>query len=162
MLLMLFALGVSMGSAEVIPFSNGREYIVSVCPDSVDSVWGTAYLSGGHGMHEAIDDVLAASKLHWFRRRDGSAVLLIESHRVVLAFTITRTGKVYPHKRLWNRDAAVTRCGSTTARVTDCEYMYSPAAEPVDPPNEEDTCVVTEFDWSRSEMKWKARIVGYH
>src|SRR5688572_17277592 len=158
MLMLLLTLGASIESATTIPFANGREYTVSVCLDSLD--WGMAYLTG-HGMQKPIADVMATSELQWFRRRDGSAVLLIESYRVVLAFTITRTGKVYPHERMWDRDADVTRCGTTSATVMDCQYHYSPAPGARDL-TEDETCIETAYEWSRSRMKWKPRIVGYH
>ena len=151
MLSLLVAAAMPLASAEVIPFENGTDYVVSIRRDTSD--WGTAYLIG-KGSQKPIAKVTASPEIQWFWRRDGSAVLLLDTVEAMRAFTITATGKVYPHKSPWNFNASIRYSSPTTAVLQDHAYTGE------EPPSGR-VALVTMYVWSKSHLKWLSRPMGY-
>jgi hypothetical protein len=114
---------------------------------------GTACLTG-EGSRKPIAKVFADSEIQWFGRRDGSAVVLLKTLETMRAFTITQTGKVYPHKSPWVFNASIVYCSATTAVLRDHAYTGE------EPPSGR-VCLITYYVWSKSQMKWISQAIGY-
>src|SRR5687767_10311590 len=89
----LIAICISVGSAKVISFPNGNTFAVSVLPTPHSAGSQTAYLVG-EGLRKPIEQV-RDSDVKWFRRRDGSVMVLLNASVVPSPFTITSSGKVF-------------------------------------------------------------------
>ncbi|MGI8923496.1 MAG: hypothetical protein ACR2HJ_05560 [Fimbriimonadales bacterium] len=155
----------SLGSPSTgIYFSNGNRFLVQIRPVSVGDDWAEAYLRplASDRPEKLVGICWAKSKLAWFRRKDGSVVLLIGGYRAVQAFTITGTGKVYGHTEPWYSDALIAKCTRRGARIIYYVEADSPEAlEAGVKPRNGTSHVQIAFDWSPSRMKWVSTVLGY-
>jgi len=163
--LLFFAI-LGLQASVPIEFANGAKAIVEVRPDYTPnrpSSSATAFLCvPKRGIEKAITQCDVSSRVKWFNRRDGSIVLLVESSRFVEAFTITVSGKVYPHEEPWYSDATIHRLEKDGARVIFSIHAESNegiafgAKAPIGK-----SIAVVAFDWSKRDQKWLPKILRY-